>query len=110
MVSHEIHSSMVLKIMTLNQPDILSLKTNAVSLLLLKTPDFSFSLSAQRQAEMIAIYEPLLLEAKRCLTKDMTKASLQKSTEKQGYAGTLFALISKTASKEMPQEIKDATL
>lgn len=46
MVSHEIHSSMVHKIMTLAQPDILSLKTNAVSLLLAKTPDFSFSLSA----------------------------------------------------------------
>lgn len=82
MVSHEIHSSMVLRIMTLGQPDILSLKSNAVSLLLAKTPDFSFSLSSGRQAEMIAIYKPLLEEATRCLSEDMTKASLQKSGEK----------------------------
>jgi hypothetical protein len=42
MVSHEIHASMVLRIMTLKHSDILSLKTNAVQLLLNKTSEFNF--------------------------------------------------------------------
>lgn len=40
MLSHEIHASIVLRIMTLDYSDILSLKTNSVQLLLNKTPDF----------------------------------------------------------------------
>jgi len=42
MLSHEIHASIVLKIMTLEHADILSLKTNALQLLLNKTADFQF--------------------------------------------------------------------
>jgi hypothetical protein len=49
MISHEIHASMVLKIMNLENSDILNLKTNAVQLLLNKTGDFYSSLSLVRQ-------------------------------------------------------------
>jgi len=45
MVSHEIHASMVMKIMTMEHSDILSLQTSAVQLLLNKTPDFNLQLS-----------------------------------------------------------------
>ena len=53
MVSHEIHCSMVFKIMTLKHKDILNLKTNALQLLLDKTADFNFSFSHAKQASMI---------------------------------------------------------
>ena len=45
MVSHEIHASMVMKIMTLEHSDILSLQASALQLLLDKTPDFNLQLS-----------------------------------------------------------------
>ena len=98
MVSHEIHCTMVHSIMTLKNKDILNLKTNALQLLLDKTADFNFSFSQAKQASMVKIFEPLIDEAIRCLKKDMNEVA--KSTEKQTYAATLFALISKTACKE----------
>jgi hypothetical protein len=51
---------------------------------------------------MVKIFEPLNEEAIRCLKKDMNEVS--KNTEKQTYAATLFALLSKTACKEQSSD------
>ena len=51
---------------------------------------------------MIQIFEPLIDEAVRCLKKDMKEVG--QNIEKQTYAATLFALISKTACREYQPE------
>jgi len=110
MLSHEIHASIVLKIMTLPYSDILSLKTNALQLLLNKTPEFQFQLSLERQTEMTTYFLPLIEEAINVLEDKSAIASIVRSTEKQTYSATLFALISKTACSGLPSGIKETTI
>ena len=110
MLSHEIHASIVLKIMTLQYSDILSLKTNALQLLLNKTPEFQFELSLERQTEMVPYFVPLVEEAINVLEDKATIAAAAKSSEKQTYSATLFALISKTACTVLSSSIKETTI
>ena len=59
---------------------------------------------------MLPIFEPLVQEAIRCLTEDMTDQSLIKNSDSRSYAATLFALISKTACRQWPQDFRDSCL
>jgi hypothetical protein len=59
---------------------------------------------------MVKIFEPLVLEAIRCLNDDMNVKTLQKNPEKQSYTITLLALFSKTACKQLDQSIREKVL
>lgn len=104
MVSHEIHASMVLKIMTMKQSDILTLKFSSLQLLLNKTYDFHMNYSQTKKVQMTHIFLPLVDEAIKFLGKKKV------NNETIAYTQTLFALISKVASNELPEETQDQLL
>lgn len=81
MLSHDIHSSIVLKIMRFPADRILGLKTNSLQLLLQKTPDFEFQLSAERRGHMLELYEPLIEQAFKFLKSKTTEKELPRSSD-----------------------------
>lgn len=59
---------------------------------------------------MTSFFLPLVQEAINFLEDKQLVSSIAKSTEKQTYAGALFALISKTACSNLDQEVRETTL
>lgn len=107
MLSHEIHCSIVLRILKL---DHLSLKTQSLQLLLAKTPDFYFQLSQDRQRAMVVLFTPLLQEGITYLTAKAVLKDLAKNEDKQKFVIALMAMFSKTASMFWIPEMRQATV
>lgn len=82
MLSHEIHASIVLRILKFPNNEVFTLKTNSLQLLLEKTPNFATDLSKERHEQMSQTFGPLVEEATKFLKLKTTEKDLAKAAEK----------------------------
>lgn len=96
-LQHEIHCSIVQKILAFDGSEVLGLQANALEQLLEKTPDFYFEISPERQRHMVKLFEPLVEQALEFLADKQAQKQAQSDAAHQTYVSALFALLSKTA-------------
>ena len=113
MISHEIHASIVHHILSLENKQIFSLKANSLNLLLEKTPEFHFELSQQRQTEMVQVFQALLslsIEELEEVWSTYFDGSSKIGEAELSLVISMIALLSKTASRQLPLDVQKKQL